>query len=72
MDQAKEKIQVNFGSVKKRYWLYILLIIYLLLSVDYNVYQLGHVMLMIIFLFLFCSYMPIWNIIDARWELQLH
>jgi len=29
-------------------------------------------MLMIIFLFLFCSYMPIWNIIDARWELQLH
>jgi len=66
MDQAKEKIQVNFGSVKKRYCLYILLIIYLLLSVDYNVYQLGHVMLTIIFLFLFCSYMPIWNIIDAR------
>ena len=29
-------------------------------------------MLMIIFLFLFCSYIPIWNIIDARWELQLH
>jgi hypothetical protein len=29
-------------------------------------------MLMIIFLFLFCNYMPIWNIIDARWELQLH
>jgi hypothetical protein len=29
-------------------------------------------MLMIIFLFLFCNYIPIWNIIDARWELQLH
>ena len=29
-------------------------------------------MLMIIFLFLLCSYIPIWNIIDARRELQLH
>jgi len=29
-------------------------------------------MLMIIFLFLFCSYIPIWKIIDARWELQLY
>jgi len=29
-------------------------------------------MLMKIFLFLFCSYIPIWNIIDARWELQLY
>ena len=27
---------------------------------------------MIVFLFFLCSYMPIWNIIDARWELQLH
>jgi len=34
MDQVKDKIQVNFGFVKKRYWLSILLIIYLLLWVD--------------------------------------
>jgi hypothetical protein len=34
MDQAKEKIQVNFGCVKKKYRFSILLIIYLLLSVD--------------------------------------
>jgi hypothetical protein len=36
IDQAKKKkkIQVNFGYVKKRYWLSILLILYLLLPVD--------------------------------------
>ena len=27
---------------------------------------------MIFLLFFFYNYIPIWNIIDARWELQLH
>ena len=34
----------------------------MLFNVDVNI---------IIFIF-FCSYKPIWDIIDARWELQLH
>jgi len=28
--------------------------------------------LMLIFLLLFCSYIPIWNIINTRWELQFY
>ena len=27
---------------------------------------------MIFLLFFLYSYIPIWNIVDARWELQLH
>jgi len=75
MDQTKEEIQVNFSSMEKKVSI-IYLVNYLFTTISwyiiYFTFILFNLMLMIIFLFLFCSYIPVWNIIDARWELQLH
>jgi hypothetical protein len=45
----------------------------MLSSINMNVFQLRYSYIVMIFLlFFFYSYIPIWNIVDTRWELQLH